>query len=278
MSMTYKRDTKVRFTDMCIYIDNNIYKEDKDVDTIYKYMYLIFYTLASKNRFFKSAQDYDNFSLLGATRLFTRYMNTKLKQIKSVLNYVNTILYPLKVDYQNANFNQVFAPDEYSAQIAGIRQTQTTKIQNYNRELVRVEFEYYLKKIPATIKSFIAKLPHSSEYELHHNLYISCLLSVLSAITLSNKTKSKLSAKLSQTRRIEYIIEKAYSDARADCIILYGLPESMKNLVSTIVNRIFDLIRSDLRTIITTNEPNDAIIESILSSQIKDEERFVNDY
>lgn len=278
MSMTYKRDIKVRFTDMCIYIDNNIYKEDRDVDTIYRYMYLIFYTLASKNRFFKSAQDYDNFSLLSATRLFTRYMNTKLKQIKSVLNYVNTILYPLKVDYQNANFNQVFAPDEYSAQIAGIRQTQTTRIQSYNRELVRVEFEYYLKKIPATIKSFIAKLPHSSEYELHHNLYISCLLSILSAITLSNKTKSKLSTKLSQARKIEYIIEKAYNDARADCIILYGLPESMKNLVSTIVNRIFDLIRRDLRTIITTNEPNDAIIESILSSQIKDEERFVNDY
>ena len=42
------KDKKIKYTDMCIYIDNNINKPDADVEKIYDYLVKISYMLASK--------------------------------------------------------------------------------------------------------------------------------------------------------------------------------------------------------------------------------------
>lgn len=49
--------------------------------------------------------------------------------------------------------------------------------------------------------------------------------------------------------------------------MLYHLDDSMYNYVSTIVNRLKSLIVKDLRDLIGSNEPSDAVIQSIISGQ-----------
>lgn len=90
-------------------------------------MYHLIYALACKQGFFKNFADYDKFACYAATEVYLA-MRRKLQHageirhgkeivpIKSVLNYVKTVLYPLKVNYQRENFSTVIdetANDKY---------------------------------------------------------------------------------------------------------------------------------------------------------------------
>ena len=266
--MTYKRDPNVSFTDMCIYIDKNIYNETFDEEKCYSYMYHIFYMLAVKNRFFNTAEDYDEYALFASTRLFLRYRKHNLPVIKSVLNYAKKILYPTKVEYQGQSFNQVFNPVDDTEVTQNLQETLTNVAIKQNSPLLRIEFEYYLKKIPQTIKSYLKVSPYYNDRVMRHNIYISCLLSILNSLTLTNEEICKIKNKTDRGLPVQHLLEKIYRKSKYDCIILYNIDSNMNNYISTLVSNIYDLMRKDLSALIGYNEPSDAIIQSILSSPL----------
>lgn len=268
--MTYKRNSKVRFTDMCIYIDEHIYDENFDAEKCYEYMYHIFYTLAVKERFFNNERDYDEYALYGATRLFLRYQKRELKQIKSVLNYINTILYPTKVEYQAQAFTQNFKQDVEEDATKNIQKHLNEKAATQNDGMMRVEFEYYLTKIPRTVKEFLKSSPYCSDKVTLHNIYVSCLLSVLNALTLSNENKRRLKNKVDRNLPVDNLLESIYRDERKDSTILFNLESSMYNYISTLVKKIFSIIKQDLVYIIGSYEPSDDIIQSILAAPMEE--------
>lgn len=106
--MTYKKPADVTYTDMCIYVDENVYRDDLteiEQEQIYIYIYHICYMLACKGKYFKTFEDYDNFALYTAAKLYARLIDArqfedppKLNKIKSILNYAKNTLYGMKVD------------------------------------------------------------------------------------------------------------------------------------------------------------------------------------
>lgn len=268
--MTFPRESGVTFTDMCIYIDNNIYDPSYDEERCYKYMYHIFYTLATKNRFFNCERDYDEYALYGASRLLLRYKKKNLAIIKSVLNYVKSILYPTKVEYQAQTFNHVFKQDVEEEVALQLRDQLTFAAITQNDNLMRTEFNYYLYNIPKTILEFIKKSPYCDNKLMLHNIYISCLLSVVNAITLNNENKKRVENRLKRSAAVDMLLETVYYNERKDPVVLYNVDDSMYNYIYTLVNRIFHIISSDLIYIIGSYEPTGAIIQSILSSSIED--------
>ena len=274
--MTYKRNPNVSFTEMCIYIDEHIYQDNFDAEKCYQYMYHIFYTLAVKGRFFNSAKDYDEYALYGATRLFLRYQKRNLNVIKSVLNYVKRILYPTKVEYQAQTFNQVFKQDVEEDVAKSLQDNMTTKAISQNDDMMRVEFEYYLKKIPQTIKEFLKQIPYANDKVLMHNIYISCLLSVLNSFTMSNENKRRIKNKQQRGLSVDNLLESIYHEERKDSTILYNLDNKLYNYISTLVNKIYSIIREDLVYLIGSYEPSDAVIQSILASPIENKMEDMN--
>lgn len=262
----YKRDPKVSFTDMCIYIDNNIYQENFDSDKCYQYMYHIFYTLAVKGRFFNSAKDYDEYALYGATRLFLRYQKRNLNVIKSVLNYVKRILYPTKVEYQAQTFNQVFKQDVEEEVTKNLQDEMGNVAISQNDGMMRTEFEYYLREIPNTIKEFLKGIPYANDKVMMHNIYLSCLLSVLNSFTMSNENIRRLKNKQNRNLPVDNLLESIYREEKQNAIILFNLDISMYNYISTLVSKIYSIIRKDLVYLVGSYEPSDAIIKSILAS------------
>ena len=262
----YKRDPKVSFTDMCIYIDNNIYQENFDSDKCYQYMYHIFYTLAVKGRFFNSAKDYDEYALYAATRLFLRYQKRNLNVIKSVLNYVKRILYPTKVEYQSQTFNQVFKQDVEEEITKNLQDEMNNVAISQNDGMMRIEFEYYLRKIPNTIKEFLKDIPYANDKVMMHNIYLSCLLSVLNSFTMSNENIRRLNNKQNRNLPVDNLLESIYREERQNAIILFNLDISMYNYISTLVSKIYSIIKKDLVYLIGSYEPSSAIIKSILAS------------
>ena len=75
--MLYKKDPKLKYTDMCIYIDNHIYTDDCDEELVFSYLYQLAYVLAMKKHFFTNIADYDSYAIYCAGVLFKRLKNPK---------------------------------------------------------------------------------------------------------------------------------------------------------------------------------------------------------
>lgn len=63
------------------------------------------------------------------------------------------------------------------------------KARNNNAPILRIEFEYYLNKICKTVRVFLKTTPYADDKIMFHRLYVSCLMSLINSITLSNANK-----------------------------------------------------------------------------------------
>ena len=87
---------------------------------------------------------------------------------------------------------------------------------------------------------------------------------------MSRDNIKRLNNKLSRGLPTDNLIEKIYNEEKQSSIILYNLPQNMYNYISTLVNKIYNLLRKDLVYILGSYEPSDAIVQSILSSPVED--------
>ena len=94
---------------MCIWIDSNVYTDTCDELKLYEYLYHLANMLAHEHKYFIKYEYYDEFALYSASKLFMRLRDPrqfcsdgspKLTQVKSVLNYLKTVIYPYKVDFE----------------------------------------------------------------------------------------------------------------------------------------------------------------------------------
>ena len=95
-------------------MDKNLYNPNADKEKLFDSIYRIIYSLALKQKIFQKWEDYDSFALFAAGRLYNRAQNPKqflpeghpkkMKKIKSILNFVKRVMYPMQVDYQKEEF------------------------------------------------------------------------------------------------------------------------------------------------------------------------------
>ena len=63
---------KVRYVDMCMYIDDHVYTDDYDQTLVYQYLYHIILMLAIKRDYFSSSKVTEDFSLYAASTSYVR--------------------------------------------------------------------------------------------------------------------------------------------------------------------------------------------------------------
>ena len=260
---------------MAMYIDENIRKEDRNDELLFEYMWHLFYILAVKGRYFTSSRDYDEYALYAATQLYMRYKKEgtekgkNLKPIKSCLNYIKKVLYPMKVNYQQDYYEQVIKSDmseeEYSTQLQEDREN---LVRQSNSQLVQIEYSHYLESICTTIKFVLRTSPYQNDKAMMHNIYLSCLLTLLKTITMSNRNKARFNKRVRKALSVENLIDQIYAQESQDNIVLYHLDPSMGNYILTLVAKIRKEIVKDLRGIIGSFEPSEQVIKDVLMSPI----------
>jgi hypothetical protein len=122
-------------------------------------------------------------------------------------------------------------------------------------------------KISNLVKAHLKLLPYTTEPVTQHNLYISCLLSLLNSVTLSNTIKNKIKSKEVRTSDLDEFLYRVYADTAESSILLFHLPASMENYVATTVARIRHMMSRDLRDLIGMNTVSEEICEAMLISQ-----------
>ena len=265
--MTYIKPQDVTYTDMAIWIDHNVYKSDCDQSLLYEYLYHLVVMLSYKHHYFNSSERYDEFGLYSATRLYFRLYNDKqfmydeagnpkMEPVKSILNYIKTVIHPYKVDFEI----------EFQNIKEGVISTDTTfdvisYISDSSSLFDQVEFSFTLNDVSQIVKSYLKKIPCKKNSAEWINIYISCLLTLLNSITLTRYDIVRLE-KL--TVNTECLLDELYRIQRQSDPILFHLPKTKAPYIRVLVNELRHVLVSELNWKNSTNQSVDSLLRIIM--------------
>ena len=256
-----KKPTNVRYVDMAIYIDNHFYEENRDEETLFIYMYHLAKMLAYKKKYFKNSNDYDGFAIYLAIDVWQRMTKSN---IKSVLNYMKSVLYFRKIGYEHESYSQMIDPKfdtqwDTSQYIA----VNTKKLEANNRERVISLIKDIFSLIPKYLKESIPKEYTNTVY--YDYLYKSALLTLDDVLTLPNykiKLKDKnLDEKPNFNSADYYRKQIVFNDP-----ILWKIPKNMSDVVLIILNKAMKKLFIDLNDVIDDNKISEKEFSDISAS------------
>ena len=248
MAARFSKPKGMTYTDLCIWIDNNFYKPGCDMNKAFEYMYIIAYMLASKKKYFTNIDDYDGYAQYLAFSTYTRMTNADKNQIKSVLNYMKSIMRFRKIGYQKETFSEVI-DSEYNKAWNGDLYTEKNinRLENGNRVQLESLVEDLLTQIPKSVHKNIPKVYKSDKF-VSKNIYTSVLLTLLYNFTLPKINEDFLKQKEAQSstfNNVEYYHKHLDNET-----VLWYLPESMKSVVVLVVNKVKCDILNDIKSVI----------------------------
>ena len=174
----------------------------------------------------------------------------------------------MKVTYQNETFKETLKPDLHLEHIEALREQSYQAIVQQQSWVLSSDFKHYANRVSKIIKDFVYSLPNATDSLEIHNIYLSCLLSFLNSITLSNSMKKKIELKEIRTSNVDMLLEKLYAEANEKAVILFHLPDSMHNYIMTLLARIRRLIQKDLSDLVGMNLAGDSsLFDAILLAQ-----------
>ena len=260
--MTYKKPPNLSYTDMAIWIDNNIQDENIDIDTLYQYLYHLINMLAHKNDYYSCAEDYDSFSLFVASKIYNRitskrceYRGRKVKNIKSILNYLKKVLYYYKGIYDKNFINKYnnIIDDKVISNIVDFQEI---------LEFDKFSFASDISTIPHICSSFLCKIPKKKNSEEWLNIYLSCLLTLLSSMTPPCNLDEKSMNKFDYANKI---LDKM----RDEEPILYHLDASMSGYIKVLVNELRSILCQNLSYQCRANIGSDSYTRNIIADQLE---------
>ena len=266
--MLFKKPNDMKYTDMCVFIDQNVPKiinpgENPELEnTIYNYLWLLVKALAIKKCMFKNFQDYDMYSYYAANRLFLALRKNQLNQgktikgklirpIKSCLNYTKALLYPMKIEYQRESFKEIIEEEFVSTKFDALAFKERLKDNARASTGVNHHFGEYvrdaLKKSNYILDKVLQKSPFNSSTPEYQNLKISILLTSIQVL----KTKKKLVAS-------------------PQSIILWHLPKSMSNYTRVLLKEFFMALKLEIIDCYKEADLSDGDLEKIISTAAED--------
>lgn len=262
--MLWKKPNNLKYTDLCIYIDENVPNilvpgENPDIEnTIYNYLWLLVKALAIKKCMFTDFQDYDMYAFYAANRLFFALRKNQLNQgktikgklirpIKSCLNYTKALLYPMKIEYQRESFKEIIEEEFVSKKFDAFAYKEQLKNKARDYSGVSSQFKEHLQETFSQngllLDEVLKKSPFNSSTPEYQNLKISILLTSIQIL----KNKKKL-------------------DAAPQSIILWHLPKSMSNYTKVLLKEFFMTLKLEIIDCYQASDLSEADLENILSS------------
>lgn len=269
--MLYQKPKDMKYTDMCIYIDNNVYRDDlteEEENLIYQYIFHICFMLAKKNKLFTRAHLYEDFAIHDATRIFMRYRNPKqdilkadgtpkLDRIKSVLNYAKATLYGAKVEFEQQNYSQTISYDDAVEDVAyDTTYSFSNQLSDSIDSLSIFEFEHALGDIVATIDKHLSNIPYSKDKKMMRNIRMSCLLSLLNSITLTKADEERYKHFDAKPYDHSFVLETIYINNKKNSTVLFHLDENMRGYITVLVEELRHSIARELSESLHTYIPS----------------------
>lgn len=268
LQWVWKKDPKLKYTDLCIYIDENIPKIAEPgaypeiENKVYNYLWLLVKALAIKKCMFNHFDDYDGYATHAANRLFfairKNYQNQGkkikgklIRPIKSCLNYTKALLYPMKVEYQNENFREIITEEFVSKKFDTFMFKEKLKAEALESQGATEKLKVYLnssfKNIDVLIDKVLKRSLFGKTPDMYKKLKISILLNTLNSLKLKKKLDSELPT-----------------------VILWKLPKSMGGYVRVLLKEFYTEIKLEIMDCSKMVQLDDSILENLLRSEDAD--------
>jgi hypothetical protein len=262
--MLFTKPTGMKYTDICMEFDKEFYEKDRDDTKLYRDMYLIYYMLACKKNYFPKYETYDDYAQFAATTVYMRFIKKQKngERIKSLLNYAKASAYPLKVMYQNWDFNEVFDGTHNDLDPQLLTNNIKDSIQSSYLDGLSDDVVDVLDKIPSTINDVIMNTPYKNDKLMVHRLYMSCLLTILNGVTLNNADIARIRKKKPEEQTNDEPIINALNKERENSCIVWGLDQSMSDYVTVLSNK----VRAELSATIDNAKDDYILPDDILDA------------
>ncbi len=274
--MQWKKPAELKYTQLCMYVDEHIPDianpgAHPDIeDTVYNYLWLVVKALAIKKCMFNNFKDYDPYAFYAANRLYfalrKNYLNQGkiikgklIRPVKSCLNYMKALLYPMKIEYQNETFREIISEEFVSKKFDSF--TFNEQMRNEARSLqgVTERFKEYVKDSFSNIGSLADKVlkkspfnPKSIDYK---NLKITLMLNAVNSLRIKNKLDSEI-----QT------------------IILWKLPKSMSSYVRILLKEFYSEIKLEIIECNRAVDIDDGLLDKMIQNTTEDQETYEDKY
>ncbi len=276
---TFERPKGVRIVDMCIFIDKNfpVLMENHNQmleDTIVKYLYLIIDSLAKKEHLFTEYGYYDDFALFLTSEIFCimrkKWENQgkisrgrEVVPIKSVLNFIKSVIYPYKVQFEQNIYSCIIMPEMVanSDELADDLRDQVR--QQYIKDL-KQQLDELIPEMPSKIKRSLDKIcPYKRDPVMMRRIYISCILTLIENISIRGSADDKLT-KNQLKKDIKKMLE-AY-DTNNHNVVLWKLPDHMENYIRFLVFRIKRIMSNELQGMRVHADISDEAIDAVIKT------------
>lgn len=273
---------KLKYTDMAIYIDANISKvvkagEHPDIEkNIYEYLYHIIYALALKAKLFRDFNDYDPFSLETAGDIYMlmikRFNNIgkvirgkEVVPIKSCLNFIKSILYPCKVNYQDKYFRLSVNQDLDPKGARAVDKTIRNSVFQIYKNDIEDSVDHVLQDFPRLINELFDKTPFKYDEYMRDKLYISVMLSLNSQLILPSNIIKNLRSK-DDSEKKDKKLNQAYIRKNNNEIILWHLDNNWKNYVWLLTRKLKNKLSNYMEEDSTYMHLSENAISNIIAS------------
>lgn len=274
--MQWKKPAGMKYTEMCIYIDNHIIDivnpgENPEIeDTVYNYLWLLVKALAIKKCLFNNFQDYDPFSFYAATRLFyalrKNYWNQgkvikgkEIRPIKSCLNYTKALLYPMKIEYQNEAFKEIISEEFVSKKFDAFTFKEHMRAGARDAQGETEQFKAYVsdsfKDLGLILTKVLQRSPFTPDSPEYRRLRISLMLNALASLKAKNRLSSELPT-----------------------VIVWKLPRSMQSYVRILLKEFYSEIKLEIMECHRLSHLDDDLIDKLLQPPKEDLEIHEEQY
>ena len=262
--MIWHKPQEFKYTDLCIFIDQNLEKirvpgENPEIEnTIYNYLWLVVKALAIKKCMFNSFQDYDAYAFHAANRLFFALRKNMLNQgkvikgklirpIKSCLNYMKALMYPMKIEFQNETYREVISEEFASKKFDAFSFKEALRSSVRANQGVTDSFKAILTDELQNIGSIADKILSESPFQKgtldYKKLKISLLLNALNSL----RTKGKL-------------------DVNVQTILLWKLPKSIASYVRILLTKFYTEVKQAIIECYKAADINDEAVDRLLQN------------
>lgn len=273
---------KMKYTDLCIYIDKTVYNRDennnptslrnlnsREETTIYNYLCNLIVALAHTKKLFPRWEQYEEFSYSYAADVYMRLTSknqnfnpeaTRLKPIKSILNYIKNTIYFAAINYRNLTYDQLITPEHDGEDVCeSLHNYCTEQVQSQYSKNVEEIFSENLSKIIQKMNKVLDESIYRRSKE-RNSIELSILLSINNFISLTNAQKN-----LNENKRNK--IRSNQVDRWESYIILWENKLS-KQLIIFYIKKIFESIQEDIEKDKSDNYLPEDVVKDILSSAL----------
>lgn len=256
--MTFN-STNLTITQMAQWVDQNISNPERDNNKLVEYVYHISYIKSKRAGIFSDYEAYDDFALFCVSKFLIRISNQQEAPVKSVTNYLKTVLEPWRAEYIREYCSGSADAEVYDFNLCdfGDYLIDCSSQQEYN------SFDFYCLKISDVVIQHLKTIPRKRNSAEWSNICASCLLTLQDRITTASKlcttSKGKDSSGIIRQLKLKPPV-------------LFHLDESFSTYVSVLVNECIHAISVEINRSTFYNVSPSSCLKNLVKAASNDED------